>query len=173
MNFQDYKNHFMTNQKTNKFLTIAITLPIICSFILCCGTLGGIGGEKIFPTSKRKLQIAMDSLFIKNPQYKIPKKWESANNWSKRGYDFLENEILYFKSPPEEMYYVSYIGDSTMLADTTKTIIKIRAIYKGNYNGKWLMAKDLNSDEKQRIENRFDNEIISKLEDYTKTKILK
>ena len=69
------------------------------------------------------------------------------------------------------MYYVTFIGDSTALASTTKIGIGIRALNKGSY--KWLLNDDLDSKEKERIEKRFDDEIISKLEEYTKTKALK
>lgn len=146
---------------------------VICSCCMSCGTLGGIGNGKYFPTSKKYLEIAIDSLYSKQPEYKVPKKWEIYNSWSERGYDFLEGKIFYFRYPPEEMYYVTFIGDSTALADTTKVGIGIQAVYNENNHGKWLLNNDLSSKEKERIEKRFDNEIISKLEKYTKTKVLK
>jgi hypothetical protein len=152
-----------------------ISLAIIAQCLICglvsCGTLGGIGDGIYFPISKKKLEIAMDSLYVKHPEYKTPKDWEKFNNWSERGYEFLESRIFYFKSSPEEMYYVTFIGDSTALANTMKIRIGIRALNKGNY--KWLLDDDLDSKEKERVEKRFDVEIISKLEEYTKTKASK
>ncbi len=156
--------------RQHKMLLIAFIYSIITIGSISCGTLGGIGDTINFPTSKKNLEIAMDSLFVKHPEYKIPEKWETYNDWHQRGYDFLESRIFYFKSSPEEMYYVSFIGDSVMLADTTKIGIAIRATYNGDARGRWVLGDSLGSSEKQRIISRFDNEIVSKLEQYTKTK---
>jgi hypothetical protein len=139
-------------------------------FLMGCGTLGSIGEMIVFPASKNRLSIAMDTLYSRHPEYKIPEKWEGFDDWSKAGYDFLEGKVFYFKSPPEEMYYVTFIGDSETLADTTKIGIGIRAIYNGNYKGRWLLADSLNSKETKRVETRFNKEIISRLEEYSKTK---
>lgn len=154
-----------------KMISLAVIAQCLICGLVSCGTLGGIGDGIYFPISKKKLEIAMDSLYMKHPEYKAPKDWGKFNNWSERGYDFLESKIFYFKSSPEEMYYVTFIGDSTALASTTKIGIGIRALNKGSY--KWLLNDDLDSKEKERIEKRFDDEIISKLEEYTKTKALK
>lgn len=158
-----------------KKISLFTIIPLlICSLIVGCGTLGSIGDDIYFPISKKKLEIAMDSLYVRNPEYKIPEKWVKYNDWSKAGYDFLESRIFYFKSSPEEMYYVTFIGDSTTLADTTRIGIGIRAIFKGNITGKWwLVGNDLSSNEKERIEKRFDDEITPKLEKYTNTKASK
>ena len=150
-------------------------LFIYCSLILGCGTLGAIGDGIYFPTSKDKLEIAMDSLFSEYPEYSIPTKWNKYNDWSKAGYDFLESRIFYFKSDPEEMYYITFLGDSVTFADTSKVTIGIRAVFnEKNIKEKWwLTADDLNSKEKERIVNRFENEIVLKLQLYTKKKALK
>ena len=73
------------------------------------------------------------------------------------------------------MYYITFIGDSVALADTSKIAIGIRAVFnEKNIAGKWwLAADDLKSKDKERIEKRFDAEIISKLELYTKKKASK
>lgn len=164
----------MIFQKRVRWL-IAITQFITCGLIAGCGTLGAIGDGIYFPTSKKKLEIAMDSLYSEHPEYKIPAKWNKYNDWSKAGYDFLESRIFYFKSDPEEMYYITFIGDSVALADTSKIAIGIRAVFnEKNIAGKWwLAADDLKSKDKERIEKRFDAEIISKLELYTKKKASK
>ena len=69
-----------------------ISLAVIAQCLICglvsCGTLGGIGDGIYFPISKKKLEIAMDSLYMKHPEYKAPKDWGKFNNWSERGYDF-------------------------------------------------------------------------------------
>ena len=71
------------------------------------------------------------------------------------------------------MYYISFYGDAndSIQADTTKTGISIRAVDNdANYN--WTKESDISSSEERRINKRFQNEIISKLEQYTNTKAL-
>jgi hypothetical protein len=148
---------------------LGITMQcLIFTLITSCGTLGGFQ-DRNFPTSKNKLEFAMDSLYVEHPEYNIPTRWKTFDNWSDRGYGFLESRIFYFKSPPEEMYYVTLVGDSTVLADSTNVTIAIRSVFNGITN-RWLLNDDVDVKEKARIESRFDKEIISKLERYTKTK---
>ena len=154
-----------------KILFISVICCTICCLITSCGTLGGIGDGIYFHTSKKKLDIALDSLFNQHPEYIVPTEWKQFNNWSARGYDFLESKIFYFKNQPEEMYYVTFIGDSITLLDTSKIGIGIQAINKGNY--KWELDSDLDSKERKRILKRFDDEIISKLMEYTKVRTWK
>ena len=151
-------------------LFIVLMFLVVCGCITGCGTLGGIGDIICFNTSKKKLEIAIDTLYSRHPEYKILHEWEPFNTWSANGYDFLESRIFYFGNP-DEMYYVTFVGDSTILADTTKIGIGIRAINKGSY--KWLLDADLESKEKERVEKRFDDEIISKLKEYTKVRTWK
>jgi predicted small secreted protein len=151
--------------------TALIVLLFCCTNFIRCGTLGGVGDDICFPTSMAKLKIAIDSLHNIYPEYKIPKKWEGLNNWSRKGYyDFLVGRIFYFKSSPEEMYYVTFIGDS--FEDTTKICIGIRSVFRES-TYKWANDDSLVDKEKERIVKRFDNEIVSKLEKITKTKARK
>ncbi|TJY63736.1 hypothetical protein FAZ19_15815 [Sphingobacterium alkalisoli] len=151
----------------SKFLKL-----IACVFFvlqnISCGTLGGLD-DRVFLVSKEKIENAIDSFYTMNPTYVIPAKWEQHNDWSKRGYDFLESRIFYFKSSPEEMYYVSFVGTSTSPADTFTCTLAIRAVFKEDEKG-WYLEKDLDRKEKKRIEARFDNEIVSKIEVYANAK---
>lgn len=144
-----------------------IILLFLVSGCISGGTLGGFD-LRTFPISKSVLNQAIDTLNIRNPEYKLPDKWQERDNWSQRGYGFLESNIFYLKGVPEEMYYVTFIGDSTMLADPKKVSIAIRAVYNGGDS--WLLESDLDKQERERIETRFDKEIISKLESYTQVK---
>ncbi len=145
------------------------TISVIICLIACgCGTLGGFDNGT-FPVTKRKLEIAIDSLYALHPEYEISTQWEKYNDWSARGYDFLESRIFYFKSPPEEMYYVTFVGDTAKISKTTDARIAIRSVFKGNTK-RWVLEKEVDSKERERIEKRFDDEIISKLEQYTQTK---
>lgn len=134
---------------------------ILFLFINCDGTLGGFNTIR-FPVSKLKLDIAIDSLYLHNPEYKIPTNWTEHDNWSKRGYKFLESNIFYFKQEPQEMYYVTYVGEKKNLDTQNYSDLAIRAVYNGKE--KWLKEKDFTKEEKQRILNRFKTEIITKLE---------
>jgi hypothetical protein len=157
------------------FLVVLISIILFVGFIIyfasnfSAGTLGGFD-SRTFPTSKRVLVKGIDSIYSQYPQYKIPEKWDSLNDWSQRGYDFLDTRIFYFSSNPEEMYYVSFYGDAndTIQKDTTRTSLSIRAVHDGK-NG-WNLEDEFSNKEKNRIENRFDQEIISKLEKFSGVK---
>ena len=131
------------------------------------GTLGGFE-TYFFPTSKPILVKAIDTLFAQHPEYKIPSKWTSLDDWKERGYDFLDTRIFYLKSNPEEIYYVSFYGDAndSIQANPQKTGIAIRAVNNG---AGWTKEDETNSRDKRRIEKRFSDEIISRLENYTGT----
>jgi hypothetical protein len=142
---------------------IAIIILTAISISACnigAGTLGGFDSRK-FETDKKTLVIGIDSLYKLHPEYSTPDKWKDFDNWTERGYDFLEGRILYFASSPEEMYYITILaGDETRVA--------VRAVHTGT--GGWLLEEDFSLTEKERIETRFDFEIISKLEKLTKSK---
>jgi hypothetical protein len=151
--------------KTNLYLLFVV---LICTN--CDGTLGGFNIIS-FPVSKKKIETAFDNLYSDYPQYKIPSKWEEYNNWSKRGYNFLESRIFYFKEKPEEMYYISFIGDEETFKDTTHIDIAIRSVFIGSKR-KWLKQEDFNKEEENTIQTRFKTEIVSKLVIYTNSKTI-
>ena len=150
-----------------KILGIRVIPMTVCVVLglglISCGTLGGIGDSIYFPLPKTKVLKLFDTLFVQHPEYKIPQAWKKYNDWSERGYDFLESRIVYFKSQPREMYYITFLDDG-LSAKKNKTGIGIRAICNGD--PKWVLDKDMDEDERERIEKRFDNEIVSKLEKY-------
>ena len=148
-----------------------IFIFFVSNYIISCGPLAGtLGGfhERTFPIEKQRFIKCLDSLYGKYPEYIIPSKWEFQNDWSQRGYNFLESRIFYFKSFPEEMYYVT-IQDTENSSSTKNIGIAVRSVFKGNAN-RWYLNDDCDSKERKRIENRFDTEIITKLEELTKTK---
>jgi hypothetical protein len=138
---------------------------------LGCGTgAGTLGGFEpvTFSRPKEKIRKAIDSLFVVYPEYRIPEKWGYWDNWKERGYGFLQSYIFYFEGRPEEMYYVTILGDGKTQADSAHTEIAIRAINRGK--NRWLLHEDLSEGEKDRIMRRFDSEIISKLKFLSKGK---
>ncbi len=126
-----------------------------------CGMLGGFD-RRTFPSSKRDLAKSIDKLYRKYPEYVIPDKWKKYDDWKERGFGFLDTRIFYFKDAPEEMYYVSFYGDSVEQHSLYKISIAIRAVCSGT--AYWKLEKEYKRKERERIEQRFDKEIISKLE---------
>ncbi len=127
--------------------------------------------ERTFPISRKNLTAAINQLYKKNAEYKVPGKWAEEDSLEKKSYFFLSGMTFYFKENPEEMYFVTLLVDDPSLADSSKTMIAIRSVSYGV--GKWYRYSDESPDERVRIEKRFDKEIISKLELFTGTKALK
>ena len=147
----------------------SLFILVLFSVISCDGTLGGFK-DRNFAIPKKNIEKAVDTLFAENPQLNIPKKWEEYDTWKKRGYDFLDSRIFYFQTEPEEMYYVSFVSDGNENQDKDgPTIIAIRSVFTKRHK-KWKEEAEFDDIEKVRIENRFDSEIVSKLERYSGVK---
>lgn len=137
--------------------------------ISCDGTLGGFD-SRYFVTPKKNIEKAIDTLFVKNTELEIPEKWKEYDTWEKRGFGSLDTRIFYFQSEPEEMYYVSFVSDGNEKQDEKgPTILAIRSVFTKRHN-QWFKEEDFDDNTKERIENRFDTEIISKLEKYSGSK---
>jgi hypothetical protein len=134
--------------------TILITWVVL---LAGCGTLGGFD-PRTFSTKKIYIERAIDSLYSVCPEYRMPAKWKKYDFWDSAGYGFLETRMFYFKNPPEEMYYVSFIEYPSQ--DTTTTTISIRSVFNGD---RWTKEEDTHRQEELRIEKRFDSEIVSKI----------
>jgi len=150
-----------------KYLLYLLSLVLLNACDYSAGALGGFP-NRTFPISKRRLEITIDTLYSLNPKFKVPGNWESADSSMIKSYSYLESRTFYFKNDPEEMYYVTFVGDAETFNDTTKTPIAIRAVNRGG--SKWYKYRDLDDKEKAKIESRFDLEIIHRIEIYTKTK---
>lgn len=140
----------------NYFLFLVVPLIVLFAG---CGTLGSFKVMN-FSVDKHQLSLAIDTIFKNYPNYKIPEKWKYLDSWDERGYGFLDSRIFYFKDSPEEMYYVTFRGGKTASLNTLASI-SIRAVSSGK--GKWLVQDDLNDKECERIELRFESEILSKI----------
>jgi len=151
-----------------------ITCLILTAIFLCSCDFEenalGEWPERTFPISRKKLTAAINHLNDQNVEYKVPGKWIEEDSSEIKSYFFLISTTFYLSDNPEEMYFVTLIGDSTMLADSSKTIIAIRSVYN---DGAWLRYSDERPAEQVRIEKRFDKEIISKLELYSGADALK
>jgi hypothetical protein len=150
-----------------KKTTLNICILLISFITFSCGTLGGFD-TRTLQVKKNELNKAFDTLYSKYPNYKIPNKWKKFDDWNERGYDFLDARLIYFENSPEEMYYLTFIGDSITTSNSQTSVISIRAICNGS--AKWLLVSDFSKAQKERIEKRLDEEIISKLEFYLNIK---
>lgn len=146
-------------------------LGLLITFLLISCASNYLGGFNTlsFPVSKKKMEVAFDSLYSNYPEYKIPNKYQEFNIWSKMGYDFLDSRIFYLSQFPEEMYYISFVGDEETFKDTTHIDIAIRSVFISKIRN-WKEQKDFTKEEESRIQERFKTEIISKLEKYTNSK---
>jgi hypothetical protein len=145
-----------------------ILISCFCISFISCNTFGGLDGSVMFHTNSDTLTRAMDSLYAKYPEYKLPAKWKAYDNLSLKPTPGITNTIIYFKDAPEEMYYVSLINDSLLSGSRHRNGLAIRAVNQGNAN--WLQAEDIGFREEKRIQKRFRHEIIAKLKVYIKGK---
>jgi len=154
-----------------KHINAFVILCCISGLITGCDTMGQIGGTYSFHTSKDTLERAIDTLFAKYPEYRMPQKWEQYNTLTPRPAPYLENKYFYFKDQPEEMYYVVLIDNLVMTGDSSRAGLAIRAVNTGN--SKWLKESDLGYRDERRIAKRFDSLIVTKLQKYTGAKVRK
>jgi hypothetical protein len=117
---------------------------------------------RTFKLDEATLLASIDSLHIMHPQYRAPSKWtiHDGFSYSMKMHNTSERRF-YFSAPIEEMYYVTisaYDGETKMIICAVHT------------NKGWHLEKDLAPSEIRRIEKRFDDKIISKLEVLTNSR---
>jgi hypothetical protein len=121
----------------------------------------GAGLESFeYSNSRAEVAQAIDSIYKAYPEYQIPEKWKSRDTWDAKGFDFLDSRIFYFGSAPEEMYYVTFIGDEET-ANPFRTELSIRAVDFGRKD--WVYVKNIPVDDHARIRERFKIEIDQKI----------
>lgn len=130
---------------------------------------GSLGGWAFitFPVQKDKLKLAIDSLRNANPENEIPEKWQYDSEYWKRDAGGLnESEVLYLKTKPEVMFFLSYIPNGNE-QNKKSTTIALRSVFR---NGSWYRKTDLDTTQQKTISKRFYEEIIAKLELITNTR---
>jgi hypothetical protein len=122
----------------------------------------------VFPVSNKQLNVAIDSLYNSYPSYNIPDKWMSyGESWKKQGYIRMKVYTFYFKELPEEMYYVSLVAPG-LTEHPEYARIAVRGVQTADES--WKENKNINLEERKRVEKRFAFEIISKLEQFTNSR---
>lgn len=162
----------------NAGLLVLIFICFGCNNLV--GTLG-VFQQWTFPVSEQRLDQEIVSFYKNYPAYNIPEKWKYLDNWEERGFRFLDGKIVYFANNPEEMYYVSYSQKDHEFDDdknSFSTTIAVRAVNNSSDYGngvayeKWNTVDDFKEKKKEedRINERFYNEVILKLEKHMNVK---
>jgi hypothetical protein len=155
-------------------LILAIFVFNSCSWI-GAGTLGAFKGY-YFLTSEKKFEIELKKFFELNKEYTIPENLKYLDDWKESGYGFLKGQIFYFKQAPMELYYITnYELDKEYTIKKGYKSIKFSVRATNNcISTQWNTVEDYEKDkkEKERIEKRFHDEIIVKLEKQMNTKAI-
>ena len=121
-----------------------------------CGTTGHL---KFYNFNNCKDSVKKDLLSVinYNSLYVAPTHW---NNYE-QGIDTIRDIYVYFQSIPKEIYQLGFKGDTTEWRINKKSCTLALV---GTFNGKiWRFEKDMKSKEIERIEKRFEMEILSKM----------
>lgn len=148
-----------------KVLIISILVLSSCEYIGA----GSLGAYKIkgFPFTNKALHLSTKTFYIEYPEYQMPEKWKyELEYWKKDGIDKKKILMFYFKTGPEEMYFV-HILEPGMVKDPEYARIAVVSVY--SQKSGWQEIKKFKKEEMERIEQRFESEIISKLEKLTNT----
>ena len=145
--------------KKNAFPIIGIFAILITS----CNNINFMGNNINRPVVETKLNASFilnysDTLASINKWYNIPEryKWliDSSNN------SHLTYRIYYFEASPNELYFITYDYD-----------IVLREVYNETISeDSWIAIDDklINNNVRNRIVERYKNEVLSKIETYGK-----
>lgn len=138
-----------------------IVLLIITTTIFSCGTTGHIQFYK-YNQKKEVVEINLLEVINENNTYSPPKKW---NNYE-LGIDSIYDIFVQFSSNPKEIYQLDFIGTPSDWEEESASKLALVGVFDGE---KWSFEKDLSSKEQERMKNRFETEILSKMKyKYTK-----
>jgi hypothetical protein len=135
-----------------------------CFFILAvalsgCGPIplgekGNVGCLVDIETNMRSKVIRsyVDTLRAEDKLLQVPVKWQARATFN---YDHLDDTVVYFKEPPEEMYMLTFASGPC-----------IRYIYNEKIKqDDWLSDEDtLAPGERKRIQDRFSKEVLAAIE---------
>lgn len=129
-----------------------ITLILIA--FLSCGTTGRIIFYD-FPASKYEIEEVLLKVIRQDSAYIVPDKWKIEHE------DVYPMIYIYFNANPEEIYQIGFSCDS-LDWNSSPSYSKLALIAK--FDGdQFKFEKDLNRKEKERIEERFETEILAKI----------
>lgn len=158
----------------NKINTYALLISTSILMTSCyafdyINNVGSFSGGNVYKFNCKHSELlnCINQIYIQNPQYKTPIKWGKYDNWNKRGYSFMNGTVFYFqkdsKNDIEDLYYIAPIGNM----DTINLIpshLAIRAVLSMDDNVyQWKYLNELSNSELERVEDRFQKEIIAKI----------
>lgn len=127
---------------------------MILLFLSSCGTTGHLVFYH-FDANKYDVEKEISTIINKDSSYSLPMKWKGVN---KGGY--FEMIYIYFKNSPEEIYRISFTGDSSVWKHSSTSRLALVSQFDGDT---WRNESELSNKEIKRIENRFETEILSKI----------
>ena len=145
---------------------------LLILFLSSCNFSPGIHGLDILEVERLDLnrtEFEIQYKLFENgyPSYQAPSKWSDSINYWNQVFGFVDCKYIYFNQNPEELYFVTLIGDSkdtTSLNQTLfyqQTLLGVRASFD-SING-WRTENDFTENETNRITRRFKTKIIPKI----------
>jgi len=144
-------------------LTISVSFAAIALLNVACYKAGTLGGGDLyqFDCTRETLQKCLDSMVLRNPSLTPPVKWMQYDNWSEKGYDFLDGVTFYYgrsDESDERMYYVTLIARGEQDTLWTKpSYLAVRSIFIENDKGVfWKTMEEVDEKEKELAEARIE-----------------
>lgn len=126
-------------------------------FIFCLYSCGGTTGHiefYNFNATKYEVENALLQVINNDTTYKVPKKWRSHTKD-----DYFERIYIYFSNRPNELYQIGFT-DSNEWQKSATCRLGLISIYQGE---QFMYEDDLNWKEQERIQKRFEEEILTKI----------
>lgn len=123
-------------------------------FLSSCGTTGHLVFYH-FDANKYDVEKEIVNVINKDFAYKLPTKWSGVNKG-----DYFEMIYIYFKNNPEEIYRTGFTGDSSLWKHSSTSRLALVSQFDGDI---WRNESELSNKEVERIEKRFETEILSKI----------
>lgn len=155
-NLQLDRRETNTKMKRNStYRYILSTLTVLVFLFACVVSPPGRIVFYDFNSSKYEVEKAILNMLKNDSSHSLPSKWkiETLGNNVERFY-------VYFGTSPQEVYEIGFRGDSTNWNNTSYCQL---AIVGQNNSTKWRYKDELSKEEINRIETRFEIEILSKL----------
>jgi len=135
---------------------------IFLFFLSACGYTGRIVFYE-FNISKYEVESEIRNIIDSNRYFITPEKWKSHTEG-----DYFETMYVYFKNSPEELYQIGFQCDSATWKISKGSRLALIGIFQERTM--FQFRKDLSRKEKDRIQERFESEFLSKLKyQYTKS----
>ena len=120
-----------------------------------CGTTGHVQFYN-FSAPKHDVEKELRYIINEDSAHSVPVKW--ADIYKDPGP--IEYIYIYFSKLPEEMYQVGFTGDSNEWKNSANCQLGLVGLFNGDH---WEYRKELSYSEMERIRERFEKEILSRI----------